>query len=203
VSAESIGLLSGALVLASIVPYGIRTYEGKIRPVPTSWSLWSLIGLALLLTYKSSGAAANIWAAFFGFTNPLLVTILSIWRQEKWKKPNLAEHLCFLFGLVSLAMWLFLRQGPQLSQYALYVAIVADFCAAIPTIHFVWTQPQEDRPLPWVIFGVGYFLAIFAAPQHALADWGLPLYMTAVSFSVALPLAIYRLREQMPWSEWI
>jgi hypothetical protein len=200
---QSIGFLSGALVFSSIVPYAIRAYQGKIRPVPTSWALWSLIGLALLLTYKSSGATTNIWPALFGFINPTLVTLLSIWQREKWKAPNVAERLCLVFGVVSLALWLYLRQSPQLAQYALYVAIVADFCAAIPTLVFVWTHPEADRPLPWLIFGLGYFLAIFASPQESLANWGLPLYMTAVSFSVALPLAIHRLRRNAPLSEWI
>ena len=198
-----IGLLSGGLVLLSIIPYAIRTYDGKIRPVPTSWSLWSLIGLALLLTYRSAGANANVWPAVFGFTNPAIITILSIWRQEKWKKPNLAERLCFLFGVVSLVMWLFLRQSRELSQYALWVAITADLCAAIPTIKFVWTEPDRDRPFAWVLFGIGYFLAVFATPENTFANWGLPLYMTAVSLSVALPLALHRFRQNVPLREWV
>ena len=74
-SAQTIGLLSGSLVIISIIPYAIRVHQGKIRPVLTSWSLWSLIGLALLLTYRSAGAEDNIWPAVFGFTNPTLITI--------------------------------------------------------------------------------------------------------------------------------
>jgi hypothetical protein len=190
-------------VFLSIIPYGLRTYEGKIRPVPTSWSLWALIGLALLLTYKSSGADANIWPAVFGFTNPTLITILSVWRREKWKRPNVAEQLCFAFGILSLALWAFLRQDPKFSQIALGVAIVADLCAAIPTLQFVWTKPGDDRPLPWLLFGTGYFLVVFAIPKNTLANWGLPLYMTAVSFSVALPLVVHRLRQNVPLKEWI
>jgi len=190
-------------VLLSIVPYAIRTCQGKIRPVPTSWSLWSLIGLALLVTYRSAGADANVWPAVFGFTNPMVITILSVWRREKWRKPNLAERLCFVFGIASLVLWLLLRQSRELSQYALSVAIVADLCAAIPTIQFVWTEPERDRPVAWVIFGIGYFLAVFAAPENTFANWSLPVYMTAVSFSVALPLALYRLREKAPLGEWV
>ena len=171
----------------SIVPYAIRTYDGKIRPVPTSWSLWSLIGLALLLTYRSSGATANVWPAGYSDSRiPPLITILSLLRREKWKKPNLAEQLCFVFGMVSLALWVFLRNNQELSRYALGLAIVADLCAAIPTIHFVWTEPERDRPFAWVLFGIGYFLVVFAIPENTFANWGLPLYMTAVSFNVAL-----------------
>jgi len=189
-------------VFLSIIPYAIRTYERKIQPVPTTWSLWSLIGLAVLLTYRSSGAEANAWPAVFGFVNPILITILSVWRQGEWKKPTLSERFCFLFGLASLAMWIFMRRNANLAQYALYVAIAADICAAIPTIIFVWKQPDRDRPFSWVAFAIGYFLAIFAIPQDTVANWILPLYMTVVSLVVAFPLALYRLRQRMPLKYW-
>jgi cell division protein FtsW (lipid II flippase) len=201
-SAQSIGAWSGSLVFLSVIPYAIRTYEGKIQPVPTTWSLWSLIGLAVLLTYRSSGAEANLWPAVFGFVNPVLITTLSVWRHSKWKKPSFPERLCFLFGVVSLAMWIVMRQNPNLAQYALYVAMAADVCAAIPTIVFVWKEPEHDRPLAWVIFAIGYFLAIFAIPQDTLANWIVPLYMTLVALVVAFPLALYRLRARVPLKHW-
>lgn len=201
-SAQSIGAWSGGLVFLSVIPYAIRTYERKIQPVPTTWSLWSLIGLAVLLTYRSSGAEANVWPAVFGFVNPSVIMILSVWRRGEWKRPTLSERFCFVFGLLSLAMWIFLRQSPNLAQYALYVAIAADMCAAIPTIVFVWKEPDHDRPLAWVIFAVGYFLAIFAIPQDTLANWIVPVYMTLVALVVAFPLALYRLRLRMPLKHW-
>jgi len=201
-SAESIGAWSGGLVFLSIIPYAIRTYEGKIQPVATTWSLWSLIGLAVLLTYRSSGAEANAWPAVFGFVNPAVITILSVWRRGPWKKPTVWERFCFSFGVASLAMWIFMRQSPNLAQYALYVAIAADICAAIPTIVFVWREPDRDRPLAWVIFALGYFLAIFAIPQDTLANWILPLYMTLVALIVAFPLALHRLRHRVPLKYW-
>jgi hypothetical protein len=202
-NATTIGLFSGGLVFLSIIPYAIRTYDGKIRPVPTSWSLWSLIGLAVLLTYRSAGASTNVWPAVFGFTNPALITIISIARHEKWKQPNLAERLCCVFGVLSLVLWLFLRQSRELSQWALCVAIAADLCAALPTIKFVWTEPDRDRPFAWLLYGVGYFLALFAAPENTFANWALPLYMTAISLSVALPLVLYRFRRHVPLREWL
>lgn len=201
-SAQSIGALSGGVVFLSIIPYAIRTYERKIQPVSTSWSLWSLIGLAVLLTYRSSGAEANVWPAVFGFVNPTLITILSVWRHGEWKKPTVLERFCFLFGVASLTMWIFMQRKPDLAQYALYVAIAADICAAIPTITFVWRQPDRDRPFAWVVFAIGYFIAIFAIEQNTVANWILPLYMTLVSLVVAFPLALYRLRRRMPLRHW-
>ena len=202
-SLQAIGEWSGGLVFVSIIPYAIRTYERKIQPVVTTWSLWSLIGLAVLLTYRSSGAEANVWPAVFGFINPILITILSAWKHGEWKRLTLSERLCFLFGVASLTMWIFTRRDANLAQYALYVAIAADICAAIPTIIFVWKQPDRDRPLSWVVFAIGYFVAVFAIPEDTVANWILPVYMTVVSLVVAFPLVLYRLRQRTQLRHWV
>jgi hypothetical protein len=113
-STQTIGIISGALVLVNIVPYAFRVYEGKIKPVPTSWSLWSFIGLALLLTYKSSGAGANVWPAVFGFTNPTLITILAIRQRQHWKRPEPYEWACLVFGVISPVMWVVVQGDKHL-----------------------------------------------------------------------------------------
>lgn len=202
-SAETVGLISGLLVVASIIPYSIRTYQGKIQPNLMSWSLWTLIGLALLLTYKSSGAEANVWPVVFGFTNPLLITIIILRRQSRWIKPNRFEVACLVFGLLSIGLWLGVRENKEMAQYALYLAIVADLFAAIPTIVFVWMQPNGDRPFAWALFAVGYGLAIFSITEHTFANYILPLYMFFGSLSIMLPLILYRWRHKVPMSEWV
>jgi hypothetical protein len=198
-----IGMISGGLVLVSLIPYAIRVYEGKIHPVPTSWSLWSLIGLALLLAYKSSGAGANVWPAVFGFTNPTLVMILAIRRREHWKKPEPYEWACLIFGIVSLVMWVFVRDNKELSAYALVLAIVADLFAAIPTLVFFVKQPLEDRPFAWGMYAFGYFLAIFAMPEQTFSNYVLPLYMAVGSGIATLFLVVPRIRRRVPLKEWI
>ena len=202
-SAEMIGLISGLLVLVSIIPYSIRTYQGKIQPNLTSWSLWTLIALMLLLTYKSSGAEANIWPAVFGLANPLFITILILRQRGKWMRLNRVEIACLVFSLLSLGLWLGIRESRELAQYALYLAIIADACASIPTIVFVWTQPDGDRPFAWAFFAIGYGLAIFAITEYTFANYALPLFMFFGAFSVTFPLARYRWRNKIPLSEWI
>lgn len=202
-SAETIGLISGLLVAISVIPYSIRTYQGKVQPILTTWSLWTLIGLALLLTYKSSGAEANVWPAVFGFINPLIITVIVVWRHGGWTRPNRIEAACLVFGLLSIGLWLEVRESKELSQYALYLAIVADLFAAIPTIAFVWAQPDGDRPFAWACFAVGYGMTIFAITEPTFANYILPLYMFVGALSITLPLVLYRLRHKIALSEWI
>lgn len=202
---ELFGYISGILVIASIIPYSIRTFQGKIHPELTSWLLWSIIGLALLLTYESSGAQDNIWPAVFGFTNPLLITILILARQKgRFRKiTEKTDFCCLIAGLISLLMWAFMRKDPNLVQYALYIAIIADAFAAIPTIIFLWNSPGEDRPLAWGCFSIGYGLAIFAISEHTVANYALPLYMFAGSMSVTTILLVFRVKKHIPLKEWI
>lgn len=201
--ADTIGMISGGIVIVSIIPYAMRTQQGKVQPNLTSWFLWTIIGFALLLTYRSSGAEANVWPAIFGFTNPFLITILVLKKRGQWALPNRFEIVCLIFGLLSLGLWFFVREQRELAQYALYLAIVADLFAAIPTIVFVWKSPSEDRPGAWFLFAVGYSVALFAIPEHTIANWALPVYMVVGAVSVTLPLTLYRIRCKIPIGEWL
>lgn len=202
-NSEFFGHLSGGLVVLCVIPYAIRVYQNKIHPNLTSWILWVIIGLTLFLTYKSSGAGANIWPAVFGFTNPLLITIIAIRRQGKLERPNNLEIICFVFCLVSLGLWWQVHQNKDLAQYALYLAIIADACAAIPTINFVWSQPYGDRPFAWGFFGFAYGLSVFAITEYTFANFVLPTYMFFGSMLVTFPLAKYRWKNHIPLKEWI
>lgn len=200
---EVIGLVSGFIVIVSVIPYAIRTHQAKIRPNPTSWILWTLIGLTLLLTYKSSSAESNVWPAVFGFTNPLLITIFLVKNREKWKKLEGFEIICLIIGLISLSFWSVYYDDRDMAQYALYIAILADACAAIPTVAFVWRFPKDDRPFAWTLFAIGYGLAIFAIPESTISNFILPLYMFFGALFIVLPLILYRLKNNIHFREWV
>lgn len=202
-SKELVGSISGALVVLSAIPYIIRIYQKKITPNLTSWGLWTLIGLSLLLTYKSSGAEANVWPAVFGFINPMLVVVLILWKGGTREKIQSVEIACLVFSLVALAMWWFMRSDKTLAQYALYVSIVADAFAAIPTIVLYWSDPSVDRPFAWTFFGIGYGLAFFSIPEWTFANMILPIYMFVGAGLIALPLILHRVKQGIPLKEWI
>lgn len=199
---EVIGPISALIVFLSAIPYGWRVFQRKIQPNVVGWSIWSFIGLTLLITYDSSGAKDNIWPAVFGFTNPCLITILAVWRGER-KWPEWFEIVCLVFGVSSLTMWWFMRNEPSLAQYALYMAMIADTWALVPTVVMLWRRPELDRPMMWWLFGFGYGLGIFAITDHTIANYSLPVYMFATGSLVACILAAYRIKNRIPLREWI
>ena len=200
---EIFGLISGLLVVLSVVPYSIRTWQGKIQPNITTWTLWTFVGLAMLLTYKSSGAESNVWPAVFGFFNPLVITILAIRSKGKVEKPNKVEIKCILVVSLALVMWFFTKEDKSLVRYALYAAIAADACAAIPTIFFLWINPHEDRPFAWGLVAIGYGIGMFAIEDNTFANYALPAYMFLGASGITSILSIYRIRKKISLKEWI
>lgn len=200
-STETIGILSGLLVFGSGVPYAYRVMQGVIQPNIVSWGVWSVIGLAILLTYSSSGATDNIWPAVFGFIVPVVITGLALWRGLR-HKPELWEIACGCIGVLGIVWWWFVQTDPSQAQFALYLAIFADLCAAVPTIIFVLNNPGDDRPLAWTMYGVGYGLAVFAITEHTFANYVLPIYMLLGSGTIATILAVHRIKKGSPLSQW-
>ena len=200
---EIIGLLAGLMVTLTVIPYGIRTWQGKINPNITTWGLWSLIGFSLLLTYKGSGAGANVWPAVFGFINPCIITVIAVYRKGERTSFNKAEKICVALCLLSLLGWWWFRAEQDLVQYALYASIIADACAGIPTVIFVWRQPDGDRPFAWVLFAMAHTLAIFSIPEQTVANYALPVWMITASTIISIPIVWHRVQNRVPLKEWI
>lgn len=198
-----IGMISGLLVVASVVPYMWRTWQGKIKPNVTSWGLWSLIGLALLLTFKSSGAQSNLWPAIFGFVNPVLVFTIALNKKGERTRFGGTDWWCVIICIGSLGLWAIVQHDKNLAQYAVYLALVADVVAAIPTLKWVSKHPEDDRPFAWCAFGFAYGLSLFAIAEHTFVNYAVPIYMLVASGYMAWQLTKYRIKNLIPLKEWI
>ena len=185
------------------MPYVYGLLKGRNSPEITSWSLWSVIGFSLLLTYKSSGAESNVWPAVFGFTNPIIITVIAVAKRGERRKLSRLDWVCVVLCAVALGMWLMVRADKQMSQYALYLSMFADACAAIPTIALVWKNPMVDRPFAWGMFGIGYSVGLFAVSEWTLSNAILPIYMLVGSWSIMTPLVLIRLKNRVPLKEWV
>jgi len=202
-SAEVMGSISGGMVMASGLFYITRTYQRKAQPNFVSFALWSILGLALLLTYGSSGARWNVLPAVMGFVNPCIIFIIvAARRKTELRKLSSVEWLCLACVIISLVMWGIMRRNPTLAQYALYIAICADWFAAIPTFQFVWAEPHGDRPLAWLLFAFGFGLAIFAVPARTFANYALPGSSFILGVVIAFPLCRYRWENRLSAREW-
>ena len=200
---ETIKLISAVVCIIGGIPYIIQTYRRNIDPQITSWALWSLIALAILVTYDSASDGASYWVAVVSFINPSIITVMLVMQGGMKRKLNRLDYACIAFGIAAIACWFWMRDNRHLAQYALYLALLVDLCAAVPTIRFVWTDPKEDRPGAWLIFALGMGISLFAVTDYTPANMTYAVYMVLGSTSTALPLVLYRVRHRIPLKEWI
>ncbi len=199
---ELIGKISGLLVLLSAIPYAVRVYQKKITPNIASWIIWSILGCAIYANYEASGATEDsLNAPFFGMFNPLVITAIALFRGQV-KRLKWYDYLCLILGVGAIVIWYFFGENKEIATYALYLSIVGDVCGGIVTFIGVLKEPQDDRPLMWVLYAIGYGLAIFAIKEDTLPSLILPIYMVVTSTLISTPLIRYRIKKEIPFKEW-
>ncbi len=197
-----ISLISGIIVCASIIPYVIRTYQKKIEPNIVSWSIWSIIGISLLLnSIAAKTFENNPWPLVFNTINP---TIIAIMVAIRWHREPLYlyEKISGIIGIISIVLWFIFQNNPSLAVFSLILALVADIAAGIPTFLFVIKKPDKERPFVWFIFGVGYGLSIFILGNDWV-EYLVPGYMTLAGIAISIPPIIYRIKNSIPLKEWV
>jgi hypothetical protein len=197
------GIFAAVIVLASYPAYIIRIWQRKIIPNISSWTIFSILSVALCLSSNSSsGGGINSWVTFgpmFGCTTTLIVALL----RSNEKSFTRFDLICLILGVLSIAFWFFTKQNRELVQFALYIGILADFIGILPSMNFLIKYPEKDRPAMWIIFSLGYFFSIFAITEHTFANWFLPSFMVLAPALVWIPLIKYRLKNKISIKEWV
>lgn len=162
VSAESgaIGVLAGWLALAAFVPYVRAILAGRTRPNRASWFIWSITCIGTALTYRASGAVSTIWVAYGYVAMTLLIAALS----SRYGSPGTSalDWVCLSAAILSLIPWVVFRNAPA----SLYLGIVVDCFAALPTLKKAFFEPQTEDRLAWTISTAAMVLNVFAVD-----DW--------------------------------
>ncbi|PHR57249.1 MAG: hypothetical protein COA44_05990 [Arcobacter sp.] len=132
--------------------------------------------------------------------NPTVVFILTLFKGES-TRPDMLEKFSLVIGLSAILIWYVFKESSGVVP--IIIAIFADFCALIPTLRFVFTSPNEEQPLAWILFFLGFLIALFAIEHHNIESTLLPAYMAIGSFFVMFPLVRYRIKMKIPIKNWI
>jgi hypothetical protein len=214
----TLGVLSGALVVFSSIPYLRLQIRNEIKPTPISWVLWAILGFVLLVTYKSSGAGDSVWIAVAAFLNPILVLLIMAYKERvairksgfrftvsslsalirsNWIALMWYEKLSLSLAILSFLIWI-----PGLAQFTLYLTLAADCCGAYFTLRHLSRHPDDEKPGPWTIYALGCALAYLAIDRHTWATDALPIYMLCMYGSFAVVTGLHRIKTRVPVYLW-
>lgn len=185
------GYLSLALVLFAGFLHGRRVWSGIIKIHPISWSIWSLTGIALLLSYDTMNTKHEFYVTIGNAIFPIVNLFISMRHKTKLELSGW-DYAAGFFGITSIVIWYFVKHSADLSAYANYIAIFADMCAIVPTFIMVRNDPMIEKPLPWIIFSVGFIINVFIIEDKSFANYILPIYMFIGANSIAVLQVIHR-----------
>lgn len=195
-----LGLIAQLIIVSAIIPYIISIFRGTVKPNRISWFIWSVVGFAFWLVMPSTADEITKMLTVIFMVNPTIVFMLTLFKGES-KKPDRLEWFSLFIGIMAIFIWYLYKDNAGLTP--LIIAIIADLCALLPTLRFVYKAPKEETPLAWILFSVGFLISLFAIETYNLENLALPVYMVLGSSLVAIPLVLYRLRMKVPVKNWL
>lgn len=165
-----IGLTSGAVALASFVPYIRSILRGQTRPNRASWFIWAFAEIVTTATYAASGADATVWIAAAYALGTITVASLSLRYGEGG--ASLIDGLCLAGASLALIPWLVLDQA----ELALYMIIFVDLLAVFPTLRKAIVDPDSEDKTYWTLSFLAAVINLFAIDRWAPEIAAFPIY---------------------------
>lgn len=191
-----ITLLSFFLIFIAGCMHARRVYTGIIQVHPVSWTIWTLTAIALMFSYKSMQTGYAFYITIGNIIFPSVNLLLSF-RQKTKLILSLWDYTACILGIISLCYWYFVQNDPENSAYANYIAIFADLCAIVPTFLLVRKNPMIEKPLPWILFSLGFIINVLNLHDHSLSSYILPVYMFIGSNIIAIIQIRFRIKNHI------
>ena len=172
---ELIGIIAGGISLVAYAPYIYSIFQRRTKPSRSSWWIWSLVGLIILVSYYGVGARNTIWIPLGLFICPLLIALLSI-KYGSGKGFNTLDKACFSLAVIGVALW-FILDSPAI---ALGINVFIDFIGFLPTFQKTYAHPRKENRFAWTLFFMGSILNLVALEGYHLQLLLYPAYMFAM-----------------------
>jgi len=174
-------------VLQGFISYGIAIksiFKGEFKPQRMTWFLYFMMSFLMgfeIIVGGNTDAISVLVAQIFG---SLVIFWLSI------KKGVGGLEILDLFVLLSvviiLVVWYFTK-NPYL---ALYVSIVADLAAFIPTLIKIYKRPDTENWLFYLSDVISAIFGLLALNAFTFDKLSFPLYIFIVNLAAAVMIVV-------------
>jgi len=158
---------------------GIR--RGNTVPNLATWVIWSVVGPVIFASYVVTGARDSAMTALVYAVGPPVV--LAFLCKRGIVRFDTKDKLFLVASVIGFALWIIFRN----SMIALYINIIVDVGAAIPTIMDAWHTPELEDKTTWVFSTVATIINLFAVEHWVNPKlWVYPSTWIQRDFAVCL-----------------
>jgi hypothetical protein len=189
-----VGIISGIVQAASMLPYVWSIVRGTTRPSFISNLLWTLLGIIEVAAQWSAGASWSIVVVIIVTFNTGFVASLCLFGYG-YKKWGVVDVWCLALSLAAIVGW-GITGNPLV---ALALALLANIFASTPTIIKGYRDPYADQFLSWFMVVFAACLSILSITFWTPANLIIPIYLLVESVVMSLLLFVgqrlYRIRR--------
>lgn len=180
-------VILGALISAiGTVSYVVATLKGKTKPNRVTWILWAVAPLVVFAAQLNEGVGLRGLMTFMVGFGPLLVVIASfVNRQSYWKMGRL-DWTCGLLSVVALLAWAITKEG----NVAIFLSILADALAGVPTLIKAYKHPETERSLVFLLGAASAGITLFTIDTWNFANYGFPAYILVLLLTIAAVVTV-------------
>jgi hypothetical protein len=174
---EHFAILAAVLPLTGFASYIRDTLRAKTQPNRVSWSLWAIAPLMAFAAELTRHTPLEIALLTLGLgLGPLLVVAASLADRGSYWKLTRFDLLCGGISAAALVLWALTGRG----DVAIAFSILADGCAALPTIRKSWSYPGSESAETYLASAAGSGITLLAIQHWTFTMCGFPLYVVCV-----------------------
>jgi hypothetical protein len=179
--------LAGIISFLGFIPYIIGILKKRVTPSFTTWLVWSIIGMILLVSYikTTPHLTASVWVPLSYALGPLVICILSV--KTGFEKLGKMDFVCLTIALASLVLSLVIQNF----YIALFLGIFADLLGAWPTLVKSYKDPASEDLTAWLFFLSGNALNAGFLEYNLSSLY--PLYLLSISVIIVFFLVRHKL----------
>lgn len=150
-----LSVLGGLLSLTAYAIYNQQIFLGKVSPNITSWAIWSFMVILNFSSYRKM--SKDGWKSLLPTVNGIqciLTFVLALFRG-RFKSTDSVNWIVLIIGISASLLWLKFRKkdGSTMANMMVQVGVTVGF---ISTFQSVWTRPQGENALCWIIWTASF-----------------------------------------------
>ncbi len=156
-------ILGAVLFFLASLAYIRDTIRGKTKPNRVTWLMWSLAPLIGVSISWAHGT--TFWEGLpvlMTGVMPLLIFLVTFINKNSYWKLTIFDYICGALSVIALIAWL-LADAPIV---ALFLAIIGDLTAGLPTIRKSWLEPSSEMPVIYMFSSLDMLLGLLI-----ISDW--------------------------------
>ncbi len=171
-----VAVISASLCFGSVIPYVRDILYGTTRPNAVTWFLWLFIQAIAIAAQIHAGASWSLVMVIADGVTIGIVFVLSVigYGYTSYDRTDL---FCGLVGVLAIVLWVVTGNA----LVALVLSVVADGCAAFPTLRKAYKDPWSENPTGWAFTTVAALLAIISTTRFDTANLLFPAYLAVVN----------------------